>query len=90
MAATPDRVDIDVHPHMHELTIEPARPARIVMFNRWAGAIALVLGIIVMTLILIGAVITAHAFTRIADTLNTPDPPPAVTGCPFGDDQCGG
>lgn len=75
-----------------EVSAIEARPPRIVVFNRWASAVALTLGIILMAATLITTVWIAATLGNISDRLNTDTttPGPIVSGCPFGDDQCGG
>lgn len=64
----------------------------IVRFNQWASAVALILGIILMTMMLFTIVWAASTLGEIATRMNTDTstPGPLITGCRFGDTECGG
>jgi hypothetical protein len=83
------------HPLPHsDATVEllSAPDPGIVRFNRWASAVALILGIILMTMMLFTIVWAASTLGEIATRMNTDTstPGPLITGCPFGDTECGG
>lgn len=84
--------------HAYTGSMQPLPPAaphgepRIARFNRWAAALALVLGNILMMFLILTLVWALNTLGGIASRINTDTttPGPIVTGCPFGDDQCGG
>lgn len=62
----------------------PNRFERIIrVIMQIAFTVACILASVLMVLLL-------AAVSSVADRLDGPDPAPAVTGCPFGDLECGG
>lgn len=54
---------------------------------------ALTLGVILMIEVIVMQVVIFVWFGQLADRVDqitVPDPGPAITGCPFGDTECGG
>lgn len=78
--ALPDGKDLKVGP------LYPNRAERIIRsVMHVAATVALILVSILMAMLLAGVAAVAH---RLSDSGS--DPAPAVTGCPFGDLECGG
>ena len=71
---------------------DPRPEPRIIRFNRWASAVALILGILLMLATLISLLWVGTALGRLAARIDTDTttPGPLVTGCPFGEQECGG
>lgn len=79
-------------PPGYEPSIHRLKPPRIVVFNRWAAAVALILGIILMTTAIVTTVWAAGVVAEIGTRLDTPDgglqPQPDLTGCPWVPTEC--
>lgn len=85
-----------LHDHGHTVGIESEliadEPPRVVHALRWAGLLALILGIILM----LGALIISARTYALIDNVNdrltqyATGVDPAPTGCPAGEVNCGG
>lgn len=83
----PDRMlDQAGFPSVQELKVGRLYPNRL---ERTVRSVMHVVAIVTMVLLSLLMLFLLNGITTIADRLSE-DPAPAVTGCPFGDLECGG